>query len=113
MANDVSHEQYVASVRKRVAATATRMLKDELSFLEGAQILAALRHEAEVPDDDADFLAFVAVASETDSLPIGEVRKHWATDALQRLEPEIQAATQWAKQFASAACVSLVKRFDA
>jgi hypothetical protein len=44
-------------------------------------------------------------------LPVGEVRKHWATEALQRLEPEIEDATQWAKQFASAACASLLARF--
>lgn len=111
--NCMTHEDYVASVRGRIAATAASMLDGTLPFLEGARALVALRREAEVRDDDPDFLAFVAADSETDALPIGAVRKLWADEALERLEPQIQAATQWATNYASAACASLVRRFGA
>ena len=89
------------------------MLNGTVPFLEGVRLLVSLRREAEVQEDDIDFLAFVAVDSETDALPVGNVREHWSLAALARLEPEIQTATEWAKGFASAACVSVVRRFGA
>jgi len=101
----------VATVRRRVAETAVAMLNGQMHFLEGVRLLTSLRHRAGVASDDDDFDTFVAVDSETDSLPIGDVRRHWADEALQRLDPEIEAATQWAKQFASGTCESLVARF--
>ncbi len=70
MSNGITHEQYVASVRSRVAAIAHGMLNGEVNFLEGAIELASLRNEADVELNDPDFMAFVVIASETDSLPI-------------------------------------------
>lgn len=99
------------AVRRRVAATAAAMLNGQLQFLEGVRILTSLHSKACVAGDDDDFMTLVCVDSETDSLPVGDVRRHWAAAALQRLEPEIEAATQWARQFASGACESLLARF--
>ena len=106
----MTHED-VSHARRRVAETAAGMLDGTVPFLEGVRVLTGLRDKVGVAQDDEDFMIFVVVDSETDALPVGEVRKHWATEALQRLEPEIEDATQWAKQFSGAACVSLVARF--
>jgi hypothetical protein len=89
------------------------MLDGTLPFLEGVRALVALHREAEVAENDADFLILVAADSETDSLPIGKTRELWSEEALEQLEPKIQVATEWARQFASAACSSLIRRFDA
>lgn len=70
-----SHEQYVESVRLEVVETARAMLDGQLSYLLGARKLDALRHEASVNDDDADFMVFVAVASDTDDYPLGSVER--------------------------------------
>jgi len=113
MSEIVTNEQHVASVRKRVVAVALGMLSGEIAFIEGAAELAALRHEAAVEDNDPDFTAFVAIESETDSLPIGPSRNRWSNEALARHQPEIDAATAWAKQVGTAACQSLVRRFHA
>jgi hypothetical protein len=53
------------------------MLDGQLSFLIGSRRLAALHHEIDAADDDADFLIFVAIDSDTDALPLGAVREHW------------------------------------
>lgn len=87
------------------------MLDEQLSFLIGSRRLAALRHEADTADDDADFMVFVAIASETDALPLGAVREHWDRDALARLEPEIEQAEHWAATAGADACKSLIMRF--
>ena len=58
-----------------------------------------------------DFMAFVAIDSETDDLPIGDVRKYWSKEALDKLDPEIKKAEEWAKNFGLKECESLVRRF--
>jgi len=104
-------DEDVSQARRRVAETAAGMLDGTVPFLEGVRVLTGLRHKVGVAQNDEDFMIIVGVDDETDALPVGEVRELWATEALQRLDPEIEAATEWAKQFASAACVSLVARF--
>ena len=111
MPEKITHEMYVQSVRQRVAATARDMLDGTLSFLTGSRTLAALRHEAEVREDDSDFMVFVGIDSDTDDLPLGEVPQYWDKKALEKLEPEIQAAEEWARKHGTQACASLVSRF--
>src|SRR5690349_11817763 len=77
MSTFLSHGESVDAVRKQVVETAEAMLNGQISFLLGARHLANFRFEAGVSGDDADFLTFVGIASETDSFPLGEVRKYW------------------------------------
>jgi len=113
MSEHITNEQYVYSVRQCVVEIARAMLAGQLSFLSGSRTLATLRHEAGVRDDDADFMTFVAIDSETDELPIGQVREYWDSAALEKLEPEIQAAEGWAKEIGKSACVALIARYGA
>ena len=80
--------------------------------MEGARRLAALRFEAAVREDDEDFMAFVAIDSETDEFPLGRVREEWSEEVLDRLQPEIDDAIVWARNFGDAACDALSRRFD-
>ena len=41
--------------------------------------------------NDEDFLTFTGVASESDHLPIGNVRAHWHPNALEQKDEEIAA----------------------
>ena len=84
------------AARAEAVALATAVLDGSLSPILGARKLAALRREAGVPEHDPVFLTFVAIDSETDALPVGPVREHWATDALVRKEPDIARAEAWA-----------------
>ena len=111
MTQYATHEEYARSVRRQVVSTAQAMLDGQLSFLIGSRRLAALRHEIDAAADDADFLVFVAIDSETDALPLGVVRAHWDQGALTRLEPEIEEAERWAFNVGGDACKSLVVRF--
>jgi hypothetical protein len=106
-----THEEYARSVRLQVISTAQAMLDGQLNFLIGSRRLAALRYETDAAADDADFMIFVAIDSETDALPLGAVREHWDHDALARLEPEIEEAEHWATTAGADACRSLIARF--
>ena len=109
----MSHEEYVLSARSRVVEICTAILAGTLDVLDGCHSLASLRWEAEVDEGDQDFVTFAAISSETDALPVGEVRKHWAPEALAKLDPDIQSATAWALPLAIPACKSVMRRFGA
>ena len=106
----MSHEQDVESVRSKVAESAQAMLSGRMSFLLGARRLDALRHEVSA-SDDADFMVFVAIASDTDDYPLGPVCELWDNAALERPQPEIDAAERWAKEQSMATCEKLIQRF--
>jgi hypothetical protein len=111
MSEHITNEEYVASVRRRVVETARDMLSGEISFLEGARTLSALRHEAAVRNDDSDFMTFVGIDSETHDFPIGAVREHWNPEALKKLQPEIDKTEAWAREIGAESCESLIRRF--
>jgi len=111
MSEHMSHEEYVESVRKQAAEIASGILDGSVNVLEGSYKLFTLQREAEVDPNDKDFTTFLAIVSETDALPVGKVREHWSSEALARLEPEIQSATAWAMRLATPACESIVRRF--
>jgi len=112
MNENMSREQYLQSVRSQVVQIAQAMLAGETSYILGARKLDSLRHEISGMEGDADFMVFVAIASETDGLPVGAVREHWDPLALDELQPEIEAAEAWAKNHAELICVTLVTRFS-
>jgi hypothetical protein len=113
MTDRMSHKEYVQSCRERAAELAASILSGDLPVLEGCHLLDELRTCVEVPDNDPDFLAFNVIQSETDSLPIGRIREHWAPEALLCLEPELRSAAAWASPIALPACASIVARFGA
>jgi len=106
-----SQQEYIDGVRARVAQLAQGMLDSSVDYLEGANELSNLHHEAGVADDDEDFTVFALISSETDALPIGASRQHWSANALHAHESKIKQALAWAKAISHGHCESLVKRF--
>jgi hypothetical protein len=113
MTERMSHSEFVASQRRRVAEIADQMLGGKLGVIEGARLLSGLRHAVEVADNDPDFVVFVAIDSETDHLPVGGQRQLWNAEALKRKDSEIARAEAEAKEDSIEACRNLVRRFKA
>lgn len=101
-----------AIARQQAAEISRQVLAGQLDYILGARQLVALRYSVEVPENDPDFLAFVAIDSETDALPFGSVRAQWDPSALARLEPELARARNWAREFGETAFRSIVERFS-
>ncbi|WP_260854383.1 hypothetical protein [Paraburkholderia sp. BCC1884] len=59
------------------------MLEGRLGVIETARVMLPLAYWTKV-QNEPEFLLFRAITSETDDLPVGDVRAHWAADALER-----------------------------
>ncbi len=98
--------------RQKIVKIATEMLAGSLSFIEGARQIVQLQFAAEL-SDDPDIRPLIGIDSETDALPLDpEIRKHWASDALEKLKPEIDKAETWARQVGTPHCEHLIARFQ-
>jgi len=107
----MNHEEYIDSVRIKIGRTAQNMMNGTKNYLEGAIEISSLCHEAEVDINSEEFIVFRGISSEVDHLPIGEARKLWSKEALEKHEPEIQKSTSWAKETSLEQCNFLAKKY--
>ena len=100
------------NARLKLVTFAKAMIKNELSFFEGASKVLSLKDDiGGISDRDKDFDAFVAITSETDYLPLEQQKHLWSKAALAKLEPEFNKTEEWANTFAPEACKNIIARF--
>jgi hypothetical protein len=96
---------------RMIRARALDLIEGRLSVIESARVLSKLAYWAQL-NDDSDLTTFVAIDSETDTLPVGEVRKHWAQHALEREDIEIEKAENLYRASAIESARRLAERFE-
>jgi Protein of unknown function (DUF2489) len=67
------------------------LLDDRIPLIDGCRQLALLRHEVD-PGQSAAFDTFIAVDSETDHLPLGEVRQYCSPTWLEKADEQVAHA---------------------
>lgn len=106
-----SHEPFTWPLRDALR-TAQSVLDGKADIIEGSITLA--RYGGLLTSDlrlDPDFRIFVAISSETDHLPFGEVRGRWSRSALERADAEIQQLRDDYSDQVRQACKSFIARF--
>jgi outer membrane protein assembly factor BamB len=106
-----SDESERMRARLAIFEAAQDMLAGRLSYIEGARKIHSARFSWGLVELDADVRCFVGIDSETDALPLGEMRGYWQAADLKALQPEIDKKEAWAKKLAEHHCYSLVQRF--
>jgi hypothetical protein len=96
---------------RKIRARALDLLEGRLGVIETARVMLPLAYWTKV-QNEPEFLLFRAIASETDDLPVGNVRAYWATDALQREDVRIAAAEKLWREQALSAAEKLVDRYQ-
>jgi hypothetical protein len=104
------NEEEVREKRQAVVRCARDMLSGLVDVIEGSRALSSLSDLGD-GDFDPDFIPFIAIDSETDHLPVGNVRKYWDLDVLAHKDLEIREAEEFHREAALAACRRLVNRF--
>jgi hypothetical protein len=105
------NEAEIRKARQAIFGAAQDMLAGRLTYIEGARKIVAASWAARLDERDPDLLPFVGIASETETLPFGEMRAHWQRAALDALQPEIDRMENWAREFGDPHCRHLVVRF--
>ena len=80
-------------------------------IIEGSRRLNDLREALGIHHLDDDFVGFVAIDSETDALPIGDVRRLWNEEALVHKDREVEEAERLYRDGAFEGCRKLIARF--
>jgi hypothetical protein len=104
-------ELLIATNRQKVACIAQGILDGRIGVIEASRELSRLRFEVGGDQWDPDFITFVGIDSETDDLPVGEVRQHWAADALAAKDAEIARCEAIYRDSARETASRLVSRF--
>jgi hypothetical protein len=98
--------------RQKIAKVAQGILDGRINIIAGArQIRGLCCGHVGLDERDPDLNTFVSIDSETDDLPIGDVRRYWAPDALARKEVEIARYEAKFRELALQAAAQLVARF--
>jgi hypothetical protein len=92
----------------RAKEIAQSVLDGRTTVLEAVRELVSLAHTDAVAElEDRRFI--IGVASETDDLPVGEVRKLWASYALKEKDAEIARAEELYRADFMETCQRIVK----
>jgi hypothetical protein len=105
------NEEYMNHRRSEVIQVANEIIDKKIGIIEGVRKLRTLHHEVSEDDFDPDFIVFTAIDSETDHLPVGEVRKYWSSNALEIKDREINDAEECYREQVFNACKILINRF--
>ena len=100
-----------ARAKSQILALAKQLLSGQLGVIAASRELSPLRHEVE-PEIAQVLVAFTAVDSETDALPIGEVRQYWSPEALERKDREITEAEKFYRATAIEAATRLLQLLE-
>jgi len=98
-------------IRVRILEVAKELIGGRLSVIEASRELSPFRHDVE-PQLAEILLTFTAIDSETDTLPIGAVRKEWNRESLERMDREIVEAERLYRDSAMSAAAELIRLLD-
>ena len=102
----------VAEQHQEIVRVAHRILDGSVGVIAGAREMTQVRFRSHSNDRDENFLVFVGIDSETDHLPVGEVRKHWSAEALAQKDIEIKEAEDFFRERAYTAARALIQRYE-
>ncbi|WP_133718427.1 hypothetical protein [Methylocaldum gracile] len=83
-----------------------------MGFLEIVRGMVALSAEFGDAERFEHFTPFIAVDSETDQFPVGEVRARWSQDAMQRVDKKIMENELFYRPRIEAACRELISKWS-
>ena len=111
MAAPIYNEEHREWARRKIVAAAKSMLSGELGIVAGARQLAPWRFDVGA-EHDPDFTFFVGVDSETDHIPLGEVRSRWSVEALKAKDEELRTFEASVRDRALGVCQSLIQKYE-
>jgi DNA-directed RNA polymerase subunit RPC12/RpoP len=108
---DGQPSQHQRGVEVQILSTAKELISGRLGVIAASRELSRFRQDVEQQIADV-LLTFVGIDSETDTLPVGGVRKEWNREALERKDKEIAEAERIYRNSAMTAAAELIRLLD-
>jgi len=112
MSSPLHNEEHRQWASAKIVALAKSILSGEVGVVAGARHLSAWRFDVDA-EHDPDFVFFVGLDSETDHLPVGEMRSHWNSEALRAKDEELGRFEASTRERAFQVCRSLIQKYEA
>jgi hypothetical protein len=93
-----------------IAQCALDLIEGRLAVIEAARAMQKLAFKVR-DEQDPNFTVFLAIYSDSDSLPVGEERKNWAPSALRGEDAKIESLEERWRERALQAARLLIKRY--
>jgi len=103
------NEEHRRLASAKIVETAQRILSGNLGIVAGARQLSGLGFDVGA-EHDSDFIFFVGIDSETDHLPVEEVRARWSAEALKIKDEELRSFERSVRDRAFEVCRSLIQK---
>jgi hypothetical protein len=110
-AADRNDTQNRARAKSQILSLAKQLLAGQLGVIAASRELSPLRHQVEAELTEV-LVVFTGIDSETDALPIGEVRQHWSAESLVRTDHEITEAETFYRDTAIEAATRLLQMLE-
>ena len=111
MTRQIYNEEHHQFISRKIVAAAQSILSGEIGIIAGARRLSGLGDKVG-SDRDPDFTFFVALDSESDHLPIGEVRQRWNPEALRAKDAEVAKFEAFYREKAFEICRRLIQKYE-
>jgi DNA-directed RNA polymerase subunit RPC12/RpoP len=113
MTQDGRPTEHLQGVNAEILSIAKQLIAERLGIIAASRKLAGLRHYVAEPQIAEVLLAFAGIDSETDTLPVGDERKQWDPEALQRKDREIEDAERFYRDIAIEAATEAIRLIQA
>lgn len=94
-----------------IIEVANKIIEKKINVVEGIRKIVSLRHSINSSQDDL-FHFFIAFDSETDHFPIGDVRKNWNKESLEKADKEINKYILDSEDATINACFELIDKLS-
>ena len=105
------NEQEFQYAKQKVVELSQDIIDGRIGIIEGSRRINDCRYKLQL-ENDQDFLTVTGIDSETDHMPLGEVRKLWSPDALIEKDKEISENEKYYRPYAIAAAKNILKKFS-
>jgi hypothetical protein len=107
----LSYSELLAA-RARIVEIAQAILEERSGIIAGAREMMWLRLDVDPDQEDEDLLGMAGIESQTDHLPLGEVRQHWDAEALLAKDAELAEQEAFFRESALACCRAIAERYS-
>lgn len=97
--------------KEEIIKIANEIINDQKNLIERCRLITKLIYKAGM-EDDRIFDPIIAIESETDDIPLGDVRKLWDKDALKEKDKEIKEYETRNEQLIIDTCRNIVNKYS-